>query len=1117
MKRRNLSTPVAFLCAAFLSISLIACGEDDASFTTKEILLDAKKYSSLEELPACSEELRGQVADVAGVYYACVPDSWTMLGEIVGGVCNIRACDAALEGSNVFTVTRRQVYTCRSGSWVDFRGEAFSDEDYVECFIAVMIQDTVASADSLKSCNIAREGSLSVVMGGDLMACASQKWVEVSDTVISENDLPTCSKNGMFAYVLSKVQAYECKDGVWYKGGEPVSSSSKTPGSSSSKGMDSSSSKGMDSSSSKTQDSSSSLSSSSEAVSSSSKPVDDGITVRGICKASVTEAQKGDKVTYSFYNMGGTPQTFNWIFGEAADPSQSSEASPEVSFNRGGWHKAMLIVNEGMKSQSDTVVCTGLTVRGTPISGCECTTDATIIALNSPDYLKAEWTVTGCTGSEPFTYEWSEGGVGDDSVGVGSTTWTGEYAPYVSVTNSDGEYMTPSCKKVGVVREMEFDCSLGKEKIDVFYRNGANAYLPSVDLSIVSGDSFSTKITMNASDKYDYYGSDDSYMYSRYVWYSNLTQATYTLDDSLSPLRTYAVLFAGDTVCTVSAVTCGPTDESNVVIKGDEASWSLFVDGKPYTASSYEWKITDQNGVTESGLENPTYTYSNEGTVSAVLTVNKGEDTETTLACADLMVAPAVTGCTCGAPTFSGGYPNIGEGQVDHVTFVWNVTGCENEDDLNYEWELNGLLPDSSAMENLEFGFSSFKTVANKTAYYPGTYMANVTVSNDYGSKQELSCGPAVVYGVDCQASADYVNKGGNITWTLSNAGNYEPETYLWTVMDKNGEVLATGTDASMVTRLLVTGDVQASVVLNKDLDTEIAVSCPSVYVAKEPLQNCSCKGPTLLSSVNNIAEGNVVYQWQIKGCISPYSLPLTYDWSSGFTVDPTDNSIVTKTFTEAGWATPTAVVENTDGSSDRLRCEEATAYNVTCAPKKSEITLGETVEWSFMVTYLPTDTYEWTFTEGENEPEVMSMVLNPQITPTATGVVNASVTLNEGDDEYEMVVNCAPLTVKEAPPAPPAITGCSCGDPDPVPRQSAEDVFMFRWSVVGCTSEGATPLEYTWSDDVTPDPDDATVAIQVPEGAGTYGPTVTVENTAGVSVEVACRQVTYSNNYSEE
>ena len=260
-------------------------------------------------------------------------------------------------------------------------------------------------------------------------------------------ELPTCSKSGKYVYVLSKVKAYECKDGVWYNGSIAVSSSSKTPGSSSSKV--SSSSKGKDSSSSKKPESSASVSSSSKTESSSSKPIDDGTPVRGICKASVTTAQKGDAVTYSFYNLGGTPQTFNWIFGDVANPSQSDEVSPEVAFNHGGWHKAKLVVNEGMESESDTIVCTGVTVHGTPVTGCECSTDAKYIVTSAPDeYSKAEWTVTGCSGAGPFTYDWSSGGVGEDSVGVGTTSRTGDYAPYVVVTNSDGEYIWPPHAKM---------------------------------------------------------------------------------------------------------------------------------------------------------------------------------------------------------------------------------------------------------------------------------------------------------------------------------------------------------------------------------------------------------------------------------------------------------------------------------------------------------------------------------------------------------------------------------------------------------------------------------------------------------------------------------------------
>lgn len=1110
MTRQILSTPVALLCAAFLSFSLVACSDDDASFTREEALLDAKKYGSLEELPACTDDLRGQVADVAGVYYACVPDSWTMVGEIVGGVCNIRACDAILEGSSVLTVTGRQVYTCRSGSWVDSRGKSFSDEDYIECFIGAMIQDTVASVDSLTSCNTGREGALSVVMGGNLMACASKKWVGVSDTVVSENDLPTCSKNGKFVYVLSKVKAYECKDGAWYNGTTVVSSSSKTPGSSSSKesssskGKDSSSSKGNGSSSSKKPDSSSSISSSSKIVSSSS--IDDGTTVRGICKASVTSAQKGEKVTYSFYNLGGTPKTFNWIFGDVADPSQSDEVSPEISFIRGGWHKAKLVVNEGMESQSDTVICTGVTVRGAPITGCECTTDATFIVVTSPDYSKAEWTVTGCTGSEPFTYEWSNGGVGDDSVGVGSYTWTGEYAPYVTITNSDGEYMTPSCKTVGAVREMYFDCSLSGKTIDVYYTDGANTYLPSVDLSIVSGTSFSTKITMNASDKYDYYSAGGAYMYTRYTWYRNMTKASYTLDDSLSPLRTYAVLFAGDTVCTVSRATCGPTDTSNVALMGNAASWSLFVDGEPNTsASSYEWKITDQDGVTESSnLQSPTYTYSKEGTVSATLTVDKGEETETILACADLNVVPDVTGCVCAGPKLRTAGNNLA--LYASVVHQWWVTDCDNTgDELTFVWNL-----DYASYLHLDPDYS----IADVFATGVGTYAPTVAVSNEHGVTKTLTCSEAHTVNIKCAPSAYSGVVGESLTWSTSIYGDYEVSSYLWEFTDADGTLLASSDQASPEIILPKYSYMYGNLTLNKGLDDEMVLSCGSVFANARPLSGCTCGEPELLSNTNNIHnEGGVTYRWHVTGCDAGGALPLKYRWNGDYTPDQDDSSYSTHQFSSLNVVnSPSVWVENADGNGRTIYCSSASLMDAYCYPLLDSVIVGDSITWLFQVsaTYsYSLKSYDWTITDAENNVVTYDYipVKNAYQTP---GIVNASVTFNAGtEDEFSLV--CSPLKVKPAAATPPSITGCVC-DGDVIPKTSPEEVSKLQWTVTGCMSEGATPLTYNWSNEVTPDPDDPTVATLVPPESGTYRPTVTVGNTAGVSLDVSCREWKYDN-----
>ena len=1096
MTRQILSTPVALLCAAFLTLSLVACSDDDASVYTKEVaLLDAKKYGSLEELPACSEDLRGQVADVAGVYYACVPDSWMMIEEVVGGVCNIRACDAVLEGSNVFSITGRQVYTCRAGSWVDSHGKSFSDEEYIECFIGAMIQDTVASVDSLTSCNAGKEGALSVVMGGNLMACASKKWVGVSDTVVTENELPTCSKSGKYVYVLSKVKAYECKDGVWYNGSIAVSSSSKTPGSSSSKV--SSSSKGKDSSSSKKPESSASVSSSSKTESSSSKPIDDGTPVRGICKASVTTAQKGDAVTYSFYNLGGTPQTFNWIFGDVANPSQSDEVSPEVAFNHGGWHKAKLVVNEGMESESDTIVCTGVTVHGTPVTGCECSTDAKYIVTSAPDeYSKAEWTVTGCSGAGPFTYDWSSGGVGEDSVGVGTTSRTGDYAPYVVVTNSDGEYMTPTCKNVFAFRGMSFSCELTGKTIKVFYESSANSsYIPSVDLSIVAGSHFSTDITMNATDKYDYYNADGSFMYSRYTWYSGITSASYTLDDTLSPYLTYAVLFAGDTMCTLSRATCGPTDTSNVVFKGEEASWTLFVDGKPSSASSYEWKITDQDDVTESNLQSPAYTYSNVGTVSATLTVDKDKTTETSFVCSDLKVIPDVTGCVCAGPLLRTGNNNLAA--YSYVSHRWWVTDCDDTDsELYFDWKI-----DYASYLSLDDDYS----MADVFSSGVGSYAPTVDVSNEYGVTKTFTCSEAHAVNIKCAPSSYSGVVGETMAWSVSILGDYEVSTYSWEFTDDDETLIDSSTQASPEILLPKYSYMYGKLTLNKGLDDEMNLYCGSVFAKARPLNGCTCGEPELISNTNNVHNETVVkYRWHVTGCDAGGALPLKYSWFGDNEPDQNDSSYSTLQFTELNAVYPGVWVENVDGNGKTIYCPSAPIMDAYCYPSQDSVAVGDSITWIFQISAVydyKLNSYDWTVTDAENN------VLTYDYIPVrnafqAEGMVNASVTFNAGtEDEFSLV--CSPLKVKPAPSTPTPITGCGC-KAEPISEPPSGQMRV-EWTIYDCESEGATPLTYSWGEGFTPDPADSSKAIVTYTESGEYRPIVTVENTEGVTYEPVC------------
>ena len=1090
-----------------VSFLLIACGDDESSVSEKEgNSISAKKFASIDDLPECIDDYRGMVADVSGEYYACFSGGWLLLDKIVGGVCNIPACDDDREGMTSLTVSDGKVYRCKSGVWFGPDGKStFAESDFVECFISAVIQDTVISADFLKNCNTSREGSLSVV-GKDLVSCTSKEWVNVLDKVVSESDLPMCTENGNYVYVLSKGTAYECKDGVWYKGGKQVSSSSsKTSSSSSAKSSsdtkESSSSTTKESSSSKTNGSSSSVkegSSSSKKIDSSSSastPVDDGTKVRGVCMASVKEATKSDEVTYTFYNLGGTPLTFNWIFDESASPKNSSSVSPVVKYAKGGLFKAELIVNEGLESASDTIVCTSVNVVGEPIKGCKCTPERlSMLVKDDSEIMPVEWTVTGCSGGAPFHYEWGDTPIRLDSFSTWLPPGLGSFAPSLTVYNSDGSTMEPVCTAVAVTGPLSFTCSMNASEFNMTYQGGANQDLASFYVNVVSDDGYSSIALMTPYSSYtshDYYENKD---YTRYRWIAGATGMKKIFDKEPSPLTTYTAIFDGDTLCKATRVSCGPTAASNRVIQDSSATWSVFVDNKPYSASSYNWRIEDGKSVFESTASNPKDVYNNVGTATARVTLNKGEKDEVTLSCSDLTVVPGVKGCTCTGPTYKTSSNNISA--ISTVAAEWEISGCERRDDgLSYAWDFTAgdrnifLVPDDTSAR-LYFNDAA---IASPTA----------TVSNRYGATQALTCPDAKAVKVTCAPSKEVGNIGESVTWSVSVEGEFEPSTYLWTFLDNNDDTMYTAsTDATPETPLTKYPYLRAEVVLNQGLEDEYLISCPGVIVNKRPLTDCACGDPELLSESNNLAAGEVKYRWHVAGCETGGATPLTYTWSTDFTALESDESYANRSYTVFDNPVPVVTVTNSDGSYMTAYCEKAILMNAYCKPNREESEVGETVKWLF---YFNTndsnfggiESFKWTSTDYDGKT-VTADSANPEIQYSAQGEVTTSLVINEGL-ESEMTLACSTLTV-----LPKSITSCEC-DFDVT---SGPDGSVVTWTVSGCQAEELMPLTYEWSDIVTPDPDAPKSASATFTESGSYRPTVTVTTAQGVELATICTAV---------
>ena len=581
----------ALIGAAFL----LACG-DDSSGT------DAKKTDDTG-----NEEIQ---------------NAWDGADSIVSGVCNIHACDKASEGERLYVRSSGKIYQCKSGTWLDSKGKEFSEQEFIDCFIESLVQDSVKTLEDLKACTSQSEGKLSVV-SGDLVACASKKWVEVASNVISESDLPDCSKKS-FVYVLGKMAAYECKDGAWFVGGKKVTTSAiATEKSSSSKAKESSSLQ--------------SSSSSAKPKSSSSIQVkDDGTKVRGVCRVSISEVEKGEQVKYSFVNMGGTVVSYSWNFGNNASEKSSDDYSPSVSYSRGGTFKAKLVINEGRESESDEIVCPGVHVAGTSVMNCACNADEENPVVREGKSADVTWTVSGCTGGSSFTYEW-----GDDVIANGasaSTTLTeiGPVQPSVIVFNNDGESAEVMCSAVTATRPLSATCQFSRY-------SGTTGQLFISDIQNSPGNKEELEFSLLGSEEEDPQTvtvEGSCWSTGCYFW------GSYSMN-YVSPR--YDLVYNGDTVCTYVAVTGCSCNEVELVSGSKELTefnpvqyrWTVSgCQDHGAGALTYSW-AGDNYEVDEEDPKKAVGSFTERGRYNARVTVTNPLGYSMTATCAQVSVTEA--------------------------------------------------------------------------------------------------------------------------------------------------------------------------------------------------------------------------------------------------------------------------------------------------------------------------------------------------------------------------------------------------------------------------------------------------------------------------------------------
>lgn len=733
-----------FLSRKFFAISslflfFVACGEDSTESKVESI---EKKYETLADLPACSDEINLMVAAVGSEHYFCENKVWEKIEGYVKNVCNLQLCDVSLEGRYFYTSESRNVFYCKTGTWKSLNGANIADVDFLTCALKLLVKDTVSEIKSLKSCGKSQDGNMAKV-ANDIYACSNKEWVKLYDEVITEENLPKCSKDGQYVFVLSKMSAYLCKNGEWSKDGfvVDVKSSTAEPRSSSSAPKSSASkSKSADSKSSSSKVKMPESSSDDLAVESSSAPwTDDTTKVRGMCVPSKNDVAKGEEIRWKFINMGGTPVSFEWKFSSNNPVEFSNNMGPTINYTHGGFYRASLVLNKGLASESDEIVCSNLNVIGdVPISGCACTSTAEPGAASESKLYSGEWKVTGCEGGEPFSYEWGNDASGEDSVAVSATAKQGDYAPTVTVYNDDGVSMSPTCPTVYTYEPFKMNCNLNDFSANIKVSNYPKGQygipvFERVTLEYILDGGERTPITL-------VYGSGSVSLNSDYRVYDKFHEM--------------AVFDDGDTACFVfTHLSCSANRSS--VQKGEDISWSLS-SLQGFDVKSVAWTFTDEQGNTTFSKENnPVNSFQNFGTVRATALINEGSLYEHSVSCSAKIDYPPITGCECGEPELVSETNDLA--LLEEVRYKWTVTGCTTAEDageLAYEWdgkytkepkpeEITAPSLDETPMNSEIFVFSDV-----------GSYEVYVDVFNEYGTKERVTCPVAKVRNSEIESSS---------------------------------------------------------------------------------------------------------------------------------------------------------------------------------------------------------------------------------------------------------------------------------------------------------------------------------------------------------------------------
>ena len=297
-----------YLLVSFSTLlALAACGDDSGTGGKSDVGNVSLQVESSDDLPNCSKNRNGDIAEVLGERkaYVCDNGRWEVDHDILDSVKtedDLSACLSKNEGDSVWVTDESSIFVCTDRKWEKCEKESSADSGSIP---------TYKSEDKLPNCTKDRNGNLALV-DSEARLCIDGKWNNVGEAYSSSDDMPNCTskRDGNTAFVIEDRQAFVCTDGKWKEDESveiEVKPTAKSSSSKSDKGSDGkSSAKAVSSSSAKAG------SSSGKAVNSSSGKADNANSSSG--KVVNSSSAKTDKVSSS----------------SKADAPKSSSAKTEV-------------------------------------------------------------------------------------------------------------------------------------------------------------------------------------------------------------------------------------------------------------------------------------------------------------------------------------------------------------------------------------------------------------------------------------------------------------------------------------------------------------------------------------------------------------------------------------------------------------------------------------------------------------------------------------------------------------------------------------------------------------------------------------------------------------------